>query len=72
MPIRTAASLWKMMRFIMTNKSPKVTYGEMMLNVAMARQRGFLDDQKPKKPKLKNVTPKEPIQLELPFEEELQ
>ena len=59
----------------MANKSPKEEYrycsiGEVVMMDAMASQQGHLNGQKPeKKSQLKNVTPKEPVQLELPFEE---
>ena len=59
----------------MSNKSPKETYrhftiGDVVMMDAMFSQQGRLYDQKPaKKSQLKNVTPKEPVKLELPFEE---
>ena len=57
----------------MTNKSPKEEYrywtiGEVVMMDAMTSQQGHLDKQESKKAKLKNVTPKVPVQLELPFE----
>ena len=59
----------------MANKPPKEEYrywtiGEVVMMDAMTSQQGHLNGQKPeKKSQLKNVTPKEPVQMKLPFEE---